>query len=146
MKHARTNLLITKADFSFQAWPDRYGKGVWAALGFWESEIDTVRDLSSSGSLDMRPATHYILGTDWLPYIVAPTLEEAMDELETRLASLPPDQLTRDSQWSRLVNRAVEALAEATRGRSWYGDTPPETLADLPATFADAISQSDSTP
>lgn len=131
--------LVTKEDFSFQAWNDRYSKGVWAALGLWENQIDTVRDLSSDGDLDMIPAMDYVFSAEWLPYVTGRTLGEAMQKLEERLASLPQEQLNRGSQWADLVSKAIEALADSTRGRSWYGDKKPESLDDLPATFDLAV-------
>lgn len=33
MNFDRIDRLVTKDDFCFQAWNDRYSKGVWAALG-----------------------------------------------------------------------------------------------------------------
>jgi hypothetical protein len=37
------------------------------------------------------------------------------------------------------VSKAVEALSDATSGRSWYGDKRPDLLDDLPATFELAV-------
>lgn len=139
MNFERIDRLVTKEDFSFQAWNDRYSKGVWAALGLTESEIDTVRNLSSDGDLDMIPAMDYVSSAGWLPYVTGRTLTEAMQKLEELLASLPQDQLVRSSQWSNLVYVAIESLANATRDRSWYGDKKPESLDDLPATFDLAV-------
>lgn len=34
----RIDRLVTKDDFCFQAWNDRYSKGVWAALGLWKTK------------------------------------------------------------------------------------------------------------
>ena len=62
-----------------------------------------------------------------------------MQELEDRLALLPQDQLRRGSQWASLVQKAMEALFEATSGRSCYGEKQPEPLADLPETFEQAV-------
>ncbi|RST48260.1 hypothetical protein [Variovorax sp. DXTD-1] len=142
MNFDRIDRLVAKEDFCFQAWSDRYSKGVWAALGLWENQIDTVRDLSSGGDLDMFFATDYVFSAEWLPYVTGRTLAEAMQKLEERLASLPQDQLSRGSQWADLVSKAIDALSEATRGRSWYDDKKPESLDDLPATFDLAVEQS----
>lgn len=95
----RIDRLITNHDFAFQAWSDRYGKGVWAALGLWENMVDTVRDLSSAGDLDMIAATEYVFSVSWLPMVTGRTLNEAMAALEEKLASLPQDQLNRGSEW-----------------------------------------------
>ncbi|MDF3834058.1 hypothetical protein P3W85_13995 [Cupriavidus basilensis] len=65
----RIGTLVTTHDFAFQSWNDRYSKGVWAALGPLEGFIDTVRDLSSAGYLDMIPAMDYVLSVDWLPMV-----------------------------------------------------------------------------
>ncbi len=139
MAFERIDRLVTQEDFSFQEWNDRYSKGVWAALGLWENQVDIVRDLSSDGDLDMIPAMDYVFSNDWLPYVTGRTLGEAMQKLEDRLTLLPPEQLNRNSQWASLVQEALQSLADATRGRSYYGDRIPEHLADLPATFEAAI-------
>jgi hypothetical protein len=135
MNFDRIDRLVTEERFCFQAWDDRYGKGVWAALGSSEGQIDIVRNLSSAGDLDMDPATNYVLSSNWLPYVTGRTLGEAMKTLEERLSSLPQDQLIRESQWTHLVYEAIDALSDATHNRSWYGDKSPESLDDLPATF-----------
>jgi hypothetical protein len=138
----RIDRLVTQEDFCLQAWNDRYSKGVWAAIGLEESQIDTVRDLSSSGDLDMIPAMEYVLSAQWLPYVTGQTLAEAMQELEARLAGLPQDQLVRGSQWAHLVSGAIDALADATRGRSWYDDKKkPGSLDELPVTFELALAK-----
>lgn len=62
-----------------------------------------------------------------------------MQKLEYRLASLPQEQLSRGSQWARLVSESVDALTNATRGRSWYGEKKPDSLNDPPATFELAV-------
>jgi hypothetical protein len=135
----RIDILVTKHGFSFQAWDDRYSKGVWAALGSWENQIDTVRDLSSAGDLDMIPAMDYVFSADWLPYVTGRTLVDAMQALENRLAELPSDQLNRGSDWMSLVSGAIDALRNATDRRSNYSDKYPEQLADLPQSFAAAL-------
>ena len=144
MSFDRIDRLVTKEGFFFQAWDDRYSKGVWAALGLWDNQVDIVRDLSSAGDLDMSPAMDYVFSADWLPYATGRTLAEAMQKLEERLAHLPQDQISRNGQWANLVSKAVEALSDATRGRSWYGN-PPESLDDLPATFGLAVKQANET-
>lgn len=135
----RLNGLVTKEGFYFQAWDDPYSKGIWAALGLFESQIDCVRDLSSAGDLDMIPAMDYVFSADWLPYVTGQTLIEAMQKLEDRLAALPAVELSRNSRWASLVSEAIQALADATHGRSYYGDKQPAPLADLPATFGAAL-------
>lgn len=141
MSYTRIDELVTKHDFFFQAWNDKYCKGVWAALGLSECHIDTVRDLSDAGDLDMIPAMDYVFSADWLPYVTGRNLEEAMQALEARLASLPQDQLHRGSLWGDLVHGAIEALEESTRGRSYYFDNQPRPLDDLPETFELAVAQ-----
>ncbi|CDQ10558.1 conserved protein of unknown function [Acidithiobacillus ferrivorans] len=143
----RIDRLVTKEGFFFQAWDDRYSKGVWAALGVWENQVDIVRDLSSAGDLDMMPAMDYVFSADWLPYVTGRTLAEAMQKLEERLALLPQDQIRRNSQWAHLVTQAVEALYAAGSGRSWDGNPPKslDGLPALPATFEFAVEQFDET-
>lgn len=135
MSFNRIDQLVTKEGFCFQAWDDRYSKGVWAGLGVIENQVDIVRDLSSAGDLDMIPAMDYVSSAGWLPYVTGRTLAEAMRKLEERLALLPADQISRNSRWAGLVSEAIDALSNATRGRSWYGGNAPEPLDDLPATF-----------
>ncbi|WP_298151047.1 hypothetical protein [Flavobacterium sp.] len=135
----RIDNLVTKHGFCFQAWDDRYSKGVWAALGTRENQIDTVRDLSDAGDLDMIPAMDYVFSADWLPYVTGRTLLDSMQALENRLAELPSDQLNRGSNWAKLVGNAIDALRDATDGCSNYGDKYPEPLADLPPTFESAL-------
>jgi hypothetical protein len=139
MSFDRIDRLVTKDGFCFQSWDDRYSKGVWAALGLFEGQVDIVRGLSSAGDLDMIPAMDYVLSAEWLPYVTGRTLTDAMQKLEDRLALLPQEQLNRLSQWSNLVCKAIEDLAESTRGQSWYGENKPEELTDLPATFDLAV-------
>lgn len=141
MAFDRIGKLVTDEGFCFQAWDDRYSKGVWAALGLWESQVDIVRDLSSAGDLDMIPAMDYVFSADWLPYVTGRTFGEAMQGLEERLARLPEDQLNRNSRWSDLDSKAMMALSEATVGRSWYGEKNPMPLGELPATFELAVAQ-----
>ena len=135
----RIDNLVTKHGFYFQAWDDNYSKGVWAALGTWENQVDTVRDLSSAGDNDMIPAMDYVFSADLLPYITGRTLVEAMQALENRLAELPSDQLARQSDWTAMVGEAIAALRDTTDGRSYYGEKSPEQLADLPKTFEAAL-------
>src|SRR3546814_16746976 len=121
MSFERIGKLVTEEGFFFQAWDDRYSKGVWAALGLWESQVDIVRDLSSAGDLDMIPAMDYVLSADWLPYVKGRTLCEPMQMLEERLALLPQDQITRNSRWADLVSRARNAVSAAKNGRARSG-------------------------
>jgi hypothetical protein len=141
MHFERIDKLVTHEGYSLQCWDDRYSKGVWAALGSWENQVDTVRNLSSDGDLDMIPAMDYVFSADWLPYVTGRTLTDALQKLEERLASLPQTQLNRNGQWIKLVSDAIEALADNTLERSWYGKNPPDSLADLPRTFDLAVSQ-----
>lgn len=141
MSFKRIDELVTEEYFIFQAWGDRYGRGVWATLSLTESQADTVRELSDAGDLDTMPAMDYVFSADWLPYVTGRNLEEAMQTLEVRLASLPRDQLHRGSLWAGLVHGAIEALEESTRGRSYYSDNQPTPLDDLPATFELAVAR-----
>ena len=118
----RIDRLVAEGDFYFQAWKDRHSNRVWAALGLWENQIDTVRDLSSSADLEMIPVMDYVFSAEWLPYATGQTLKEAMEKLEARLARLPQDQLKRGSQWADLVSGAIEALSNATSDKSRYKD------------------------
>ncbi|MDW5418110.1 hypothetical protein R6242_16205 [Iodobacter sp. CM08] len=135
MTFERIDNLVTMEGFHFQAWDDRYSKGVWAALGTSELEIVTVYDLSSAGDNDMSPAMDYVFSAGWLPYVTGRTLIEAMQKLEERLALLPTDQLCRNSDWAALVRQAIEALRNAESASSTYGDLQTQIPDDLPQTF-----------
>lgn len=125
----RIDRLVSKEGMSFQAWDDRYSRGVWAALGFFEGQVDIARDLSSDSDMEAFDAAEYLFSADWLPYVTGRTLAEAMQNLEDRLALLPQDQLNRKSQWARLVSDAIDALAEKSKRQ-------------LPATFELAVAKS----
>jgi hypothetical protein len=134
----RIDLLVTKHGFCLQAWEDRYCKGVWAALGTLENEVDTVRDLSSAGDLDMIPAMDYVDSAKWMPYATGSTLIDAMAKLEAILATLPADQLARGTDWSRLVYEAIDNLGRARHSSKEYGEIAGK-LSPLPETFEDAL-------
>jgi hypothetical protein len=136
MTFDRIDRLVTKEDFYFQAWRDSYGVGVWVALGRGENQIDTVRDLSSNNrAANKISAMDYVFSAEWLPIVTGGTLADAMQKLEERLAGLPQDQLSRESQWSDLVSQALMALIEAANSKDEY----PDSLDDLPATFELAV-------
>lgn len=132
----RIDELVTKHGFEFHAWDDRYSKGVWAALGPWDGLVDTVRDLSSAGDLDMIPAMEYVSSVNWLPMVTGRTLMEAMAGLEERLATLPQDQLNRGSDWVSAVTCALERLRDEYNASRDYGDLDGR-LPTLPTAFAD---------
>ena len=136
----RIDRLVTKHGFSFQAWDDNYSKGVRAALGTLENEVDTVRDLSSAGDCDMIPAMEYIDSARWLPYSTGRTLIEAMSNLEAVLVSLPQEQLARGTNWSNMVFNAIDALKEAQRESKNYGELDGK-LSPLPTTYEDSLAQ-----
>lgn len=133
----RIDALITKHDFAFQSWNDRYSKGVWACLAPNEYLLDTVRESTSDGDSDMTPATEYFMYTDWLPLVTGSTFVEALTELEKRLAALPLGQLCRGSDWSGAVFEALEHLRDVRSSSSSYGGTDgkfnklPETWAEV---------------
>ncbi|MBW6123156.1 hypothetical protein KZ843_09690 [Pseudomonas aeruginosa] len=137
----RIDHLITKEGFALQAWDDRYSKGVWAALGTNQYEVDVVRDLSDAGDLDMDPAMDYVFSADWLPYVTGKNLADALIKLEARLAELPSEELNRASLWARLVSEAIDDLREGDRQAEGYGDLEGK-LSPLPKTYSEAVAQS----
>jgi hypothetical protein len=139
MAFERIDRLVSKEGFCFQAWDDRYSKGVWVALGTNELEIDVVRDLSSAGDLDMFAATSYVFSADWLPYVTGNTLLEAMNALEERLASLPVDELKRGSNWFDMTYQALQYLLDAQFKSQNYGDLEVNIRQELPASFDEAL-------
>ena len=127
--------LVSKHGFYFQAWDDRYGRGVWAALGLFENAVDAARDLSSCGDDEAMVLTEFFVA-DWLPLVTGRTLIEAMTNLETVLASLPTEQRTRDSDWANAVSKAFEDLQNAHRESIKSGRMIESCLAALPRSFS----------
>lgn len=136
----RVNKLVTKDGFSLLIWDDRYSKGIWAGLGISQSDVETVSSLSEAGDLDMIPATEYVFSADWLPYVTGDSVADALSQLEARLATLPEDQLRRDSLWSSLTSRAIDALRTAYREAPDYGMLDGR-LTKLPSSWLDAVEQ-----
>lgn len=134
----RVNKLVANDGFTLLIWDDRYSKGIWAGLGIVQSDVDTVSGLSEAGDLDMIPAMEYVFSADWLPYVTGESVADALAKLETRLATLPEDQLGRDSQWSLLTNQAIEALRTAYREAPDYGLLDGR-LSRLPPTWDAAV-------
>ncbi len=135
MSFERIDLLVTKHDFTFQAWDDRYSKGVWVVCTPNAYQADAIRESSEDGDLDMIPCTEYVLGTDWLPVEIGRSLVEAMTTLEARLSRLPSDQVVRDSSWTAAVWGALEKLQDVRRESATYGGTDGR-LEPLPTYFA----------
>ncbi|QTH24744.1 MULTISPECIES: hypothetical protein [Sphingomonadaceae] len=134
--------LVTEEGFAFQSWQDRYGKGVWATLGFWQDHMDIVRDLSWDGEDQILfPAMDYVFSANWLPVETGRTFAEAAQNLEARLLLLPQDQLADGSEWRKLVCKALLDLREAHSGLYRNGERIkwPEPLDDLPETFEAAV-------
>jgi hypothetical protein len=107
--------------------------------------VDTVRDLSSSGDLDMISAIDYIDSARWLPYATGRTLIEAMSNLEAILAALPADQLARSSGWCGLVFDAIDRLRLAEYASKDYGEISSR-LSPLPSTFEEALMRAQDAP
>ena len=134
--------LVTEEGYAFQSWQDHYGKGVWAALGFWQDHVDIVRDLSwNSEDQIVFPAMDYVFSANWLPVVTGRSFTEAVQNLEERLRLLPQDQLTRYSEWTKGVCKALLDLREAHSGLYRDGKRIkwPEPLDDLPETFELAV-------
>ncbi|HCE7248496.1 TPA: hypothetical protein NHR53_006414 [Pseudomonas aeruginosa] len=136
----RINKLVAKDGFSLLIWDDRYSKGIWAGLGISQSDVDTVSSLSEAGDLDMIPAMEYVFSADWLPYVTGDSVVDALTQLEARLATLPEEQLSRDSLWSSLTSQAIEYLRTAYQEAPDYGMLDGR-LNKLPASWTDAVEQ-----
>ncbi len=106
------NLLVSKHDFSFLAWNDGLGCGVWAVCTPITGHADTISYLSDTKDFYMVERNNFLLSIEWLPVVVADSLVEAMAALETKLAKLPAGQLERHSLWSKAIFRAMELLDE----------------------------------
>ena len=79
----------------------------------------------------------YVFSAAWLPYVTGDSVADALSQLEARLATLPEDQLTRDSLWSSLTSQAIEALRTAYREAPDYGMLDGR-LTKLPSSWAQA--------
>lgn len=113
--------LVTKHGFALESWDDRYSKGVWAVLSPSEDLTGDIMAASSDGDLDMIPATGYVLGTDWLPVVTGESFVQALNLLEARLATLPPEMIGRGTDWSNAVLDALSNLREVRRQSGEYG-------------------------
>ena len=130
----RINLLVTKHDFTLKVWNDRYSKGLWAVCTPNQFQADEIQEASEDGDLDMIPATEYVLSTQWLPVVVAPSLLEVLSALEDRLASLGEAELDRATTWRTGVWDALEHLRDVRRESKDYGGTDGRFRA-LPVTL-----------
>jgi hypothetical protein len=116
------DLLLNFHPWAMQAWHDRYGKGVWVAIAPTCYSLDSVRDSTSAGDLDMETATNFLLDSKILPIVVGQSFSEAMNKLESRLADLPADQLISSSAWARAVLLEYEYFNEQLNRNHEYGD------------------------
>lgn len=104
------NALVTNELFALQFWCDTRTRGVWAALGTEDEQVDYFRDLSASSD-DFSPVgIDFVLSTKWLPYALGETMLDAMQKLEARLLGLPSDELIRESDWADLIICAISDL------------------------------------
>lgn len=104
------NALVTNELFALQFWCDTRTRGVWAALGTEDEQVDYFRDLSASSD-DFSPVgIDFVLSTKWLPYALGETMLDAMQKLEARIAGLPFDERIRVSDWADLIICAISDL------------------------------------
>lgn len=136
MRYERITEMERRHGFRILCWDDRYQFGVWAALGEDARQLDTAREWAESGDVDADEARSYLLSTEWMPYTMGKTIGDALQQLENRLASLPPDQLNDESQWAALVRGAIQALANH---KPWNSEGGNKELAPLPKTFGLAL-------
>jgi hypothetical protein len=104
----RINTLVSKRGFTFKAWDDRYGKGIWAVCTPLPNHGDEICEASADGDLDMISATEYVLSTEWLPIVTGKSLADALTELEERLGRFSAQSLAEGSSWSAAVCDALE--------------------------------------
>lgn len=122
------NNLVTDELFELQVWVDICNRGLWAALGRDYFEIDFFRNIHCPVSKEtysdefVDAAIEAVLATSWLPYVVGRTMNEALANLESRLADLPEDALIRESDWSDLVVCAIHDLRTMNQA-SLIGDS-----------------------
>ncbi|HIF0302636.1 TPA: hypothetical protein ACXYLJ_002942 [Legionella pneumophila] len=126
------NLLITTHDFGFQSWSDNYGKGVWVCLSPNEFLLDEIRNSTSDGDSAMIDAADYFDTTDWLPFVTGNDFIDAMNKLETLLATIPSDMLRRDSTWSSAIHQVLSNLQEMRQYNNFnLYPSLPRTLNEL---------------
>lgn len=108
--------LVTNEIFDLQVWNDPLTRRVWVALDCGLGEFDFFRklhqDLDNEHCYDdyLDEAQDLVLSTDWLPCVTGTSFGEAMIKLESRLATLPSDELIRESDWNFLVSCATQDL------------------------------------
>jgi len=120
MAETRVDIIIKKG-FQLRLWDDRYGLGIWAAIGReYDSIFIDVCELSSSADIEACSFNEYTSNDGaWLPFVVGSSALEAIEKLELKLAKLPLEQLSNNSVWSNRMDEALESLKEHSDGE--YG-------------------------
>lgn len=137
MAFERIDLLVTKHGFVFQAWDDRYSKGVWAVCTPSSPQAAEIWAASEDSDVEMFHCTSYVLGTEWLPVEIGPSLLSAMAALEDRLSKLPADQMGGETAWASAVRSALGRIQEV---RSPVTPLPKDFAGVLQAGSGDSTS------
>lgn len=128
--YGHINQLVTGERFELHVWGDIGTLDLWAGLGCQDFEIDFFRNIhlpvpqNTYADDFVDAAIEAVLATDWLPYVVGCSMNEALAKLESRLAGLPEDEIIRESDWSDLVVCAIHDLRRMNAA-SLKGESQP---------------------
>ncbi len=107
--------LVKEKNFVLLTWNDRYScGGAWACCLPYLSQCEVVYESSEDGDTLMIPKTEYLLNTSWLPIVTGSSATDALQKLETRLATLPTDFLA-DDNWAYATDEAINYLSRTAK-------------------------------
>lgn len=137
------NDLVTDQLFELHVWGDISSRGRWAALGVNDFELDFFRNIhfpvpeGTYADEFVDAAIEAVLKTDWLPYAVGRSMNEALANLETRLVDIPEEERIRESDWSDLVVCAIHDLKRMNANFLRGERNPQPTVLSRP--YAEAL-------
>ncbi|MFV4926550.1 hypothetical protein Q5E79_019395 (plasmid) [Acinetobacter baumannii] len=78
------------------------------------NQCEVVYEASEDGDTLMIPKMEYLLNTNWLPIMDGSSAMDALEKLETRLATLPTDFLA-DNDWINATDEAINYLSRISK-------------------------------
>lgn len=130
---------VVRDGFAMQCWKARYGQGAWAAIGASHQEIEGVRARLDGDDMEMMPASNYLHSAIWMPYIFAPTLEDAMQILNYRLESYFGKGFHFNNQWVDVVTKVSMAISTENYARIVSGSEMNPIFPVAPADWQDLV-------
>jgi len=115
--HPTINAFL-KEGFYLKFWDDRYSAGIRVALGKeYSKEFSDVCELTDSCDIEAAGISDYLLNAgSWLPFDSGLTIQDALDSLETKLAVLPKEYISRSSIWAGKYDSALKEILESADG------------------------------